>query len=162
MAAKIILDISIVHYPEGVSSPRSDLNKDAKEGKFRYDRDFLLQFMYICKEKPAFLPPLDSVGLGQIDPSFLPPIVPRAGSGRHRTPSTPVKTPSQDGAGQPHAGKRSRRSGKRNEGNRMQGGQRHSAFDHTYQNAQQMIPEPVAPLQSTANKGGRKSTRLLN
>jgi Eukaryotic translation initiation factor 4G1 len=33
----------------------------------RYDRDFLLQFMSICKEKPDMLPPLDSIGL---EPSY--------------------------------------------------------------------------------------------
>jgi len=33
--ARFISDISSVQYPEGVSSPRPDLNKNAKEGKFR-------------------------------------------------------------------------------------------------------------------------------
>jgi len=28
-----------------------------------YDRDFLLQFMNICKEKPYYLPPLDALGM---------------------------------------------------------------------------------------------------
>ena len=33
--ARIIADISSVQYPEGVSSPRPELNENAKEGKFR-------------------------------------------------------------------------------------------------------------------------------
>lgn len=33
--ARIIVDINTVQYPEGVSSPRPDLNEHAKEGKFR-------------------------------------------------------------------------------------------------------------------------------
>ncbi|KAF9529696.1 hypothetical protein CPB83DRAFT_893220 [Crepidotus variabilis] len=222
--ARIISDISTVQYPEGVSSPRPDLNKDAKEGKFRYDRDFLLQFMLICKEKPASLPPLDAIGLEPIDPSSLS--MTRGGSGRHRTssaatlppsrqasiglgfspstlgkganfntmgqftvgsklssedrfaastraasasggpgagmpfarPHALTRTASQGGAGQPHVRKRSQRGEKRNEGNRMQGGhQQQSAFGNNYQNAQQMNLEPVAPLQTTANRWDRKS-----
>ncbi|KAM6495306.1 hypothetical protein JOM56_009929 [Amanita muscaria] len=46
-----------------ISSPKPELNVGAKEGKFRYDRDFLMQFMSICKEKPDSLPPLDAIGL---------------------------------------------------------------------------------------------------
>lgn len=34
--ARIISDILIVHYPEGVSSPLPELNQNAKEGKFWY------------------------------------------------------------------------------------------------------------------------------
>jgi len=83
--ARIISDISTVPYPEGVSSPLPELNQNAKEGKFRYDRDFLLQFMSLCKEKPATLPPLDAIGLEPVDHSSLG--MTRGGSGRHRTSS---------------------------------------------------------------------------
>ena len=50
----------------------------------RYDRDFLLQFMSICKEKPDNLPPLDAIGLEPSDQSTYN--MARGGSGR-RPPS---------------------------------------------------------------------------
>ncbi|KAL7277802.1 hypothetical protein ACG7TL_008746 [Trametes sanguinea] len=65
--ARIIEDISSIEYPEGIMSPKPELNVNAKQGKFRYDRDFLLQFMAICKEKPDSLPPLDAIGLEPVD-----------------------------------------------------------------------------------------------
>ncbi|KAF8967966.1 hypothetical protein BDZ97DRAFT_484089 [Flammula alnicola] len=91
--ARIIADISTVQYPEGVSSPRPELNQGAKEGKFRYDRDFLLQFMSICKEKPAMLPPLDAIGLEPNDQLNMA----RGGSGRHRQGSG-AAPPSRQGS----------------------------------------------------------------
>ena len=33
----------------------------------RYDPEFLLQFMSVCKERPATLPPLDAIGLKPVD-----------------------------------------------------------------------------------------------
>ncbi|KAH9955045.1 hypothetical protein BC827DRAFT_1239687 [Russula dissimulans] len=56
--ARHIEDINRITYPQGI-----------KKGKFRYDRDFLLQFMNICKEKPDNLPPLDVIGLEPSDTS---------------------------------------------------------------------------------------------
>jgi translation initiation factor 4G len=50
-----------------------------------YDRDFLLQFMSVCKEKPPNLPPLDAIGLEPNDASQL--AMTRGGSGRHRNSS---------------------------------------------------------------------------
>ena len=44
------LDIT---YPEGKASPNPAINKAAKEGKFRYERDFLLQFKSAFTEKPS-------------------------------------------------------------------------------------------------------------
>ncbi|KAF5357330.1 hypothetical protein D9758_005883 [Tetrapyrgos nigripes] len=67
--ARNIDDLGRVPYPEGVKSPSIELNVNAKDGKFRYDRDFLLQFMSICKEKPDMLPPLDAIGLEPADQS---------------------------------------------------------------------------------------------
>ncbi|KAI1796808.1 eukaryotic translation initiation factor 4G1, eIF4E-binding domain-containing protein, partial [Ganoderma leucocontextum] len=61
--ARIIEDIGSIHYSEGVKSPKPELNVNAKQGRFRYDRDFLLQFMAVCKEKPDSLPPLDVISL---------------------------------------------------------------------------------------------------
>ncbi|KAK0454504.1 eukaryotic translation initiation factor 4G1, eIF4E-binding domain-containing protein, partial [Armillaria borealis] len=65
--ACIIDDLGRVPYPEGIKSPRVELNINAEDGKFRYDRDFLLQFMSICKEKPDSLPALDAIGLEPSD-----------------------------------------------------------------------------------------------
>ena len=44
-----------------------------------YDRDFLMQFMSICKEKPDNLPPLEAIGL---EPSDQVHNITRGGSGR--------------------------------------------------------------------------------
>ncbi|KAI0359607.1 hypothetical protein OH77DRAFT_1472942 [Trametes cingulata] len=85
--ARIIEDIGSIEYPEGIKSPKPELNVNAKQGKFRYDRDFLLQFMAVCKEKPDSLPPLDAIGLEPVDQSFA---MTRGGShGRARNPSMP-------------------------------------------------------------------------
>ncbi|KXN87473.1 Eukaryotic translation initiation factor 4 gamma [Leucoagaricus sp. SymC.cos] len=93
--ARIIDDLSRVQYPEGISSPNPELNANAKDGKFRYDRDFLLQFMAICKEKPDSLPPLDAIGLEPIDQASL--AMHRTSSGRHRQASGP-SAPSRQGS----------------------------------------------------------------
>ncbi|THV06205.1 hypothetical protein K435DRAFT_711730 [Dendrothele bispora CBS 962.96] len=77
--ARNIDDLGRVPYPEGVKSPSVELNVNAKDGKFRYDRDFLLQFMSICKEKPDMLPPLDAIGLEPADQSSFS--MGRGGSG---------------------------------------------------------------------------------
>ncbi|KZP29680.1 ARM repeat-containing protein [Athelia psychrophila] len=61
--ARIIEDIESVQYPEGIMGPKWNLNANTKNSKFKYDRDFLLQFMPVCKEKPDRLPPLDAIGL---------------------------------------------------------------------------------------------------
>jgi len=61
--ARAIDNLDKVQYPEGVMSPKPELNAGAANGKFRYDRDFLLQFMAICKDKPDSLPALDALGL---------------------------------------------------------------------------------------------------
>lgn len=54
----------------------------------RYDRDFLLQFMSVCKEKPDMLPPLDAIGLEPSDSSTYS--MSRGGSGSRRVPTMPV------------------------------------------------------------------------
>lgn len=61
--AKPITDLNAVTYAPPLQSPDAKLNEGAEPGKFRYDRDFLLQFMSVCKEKPASLPPLEEIGL---------------------------------------------------------------------------------------------------
>ncbi|KAK7036415.1 hypothetical protein VNI00_011612 [Paramarasmius palmivorus] len=92
--ARVIEDLGSVSYPEGVKSPQVELNVNATKGKFRYDRDFLLQFMSICKEKPDMLPPLDAIGIEPVDQSNF--TLSRGGSGRHRQASgaTPSRSAS--------------------------------------------------------------------
>ncbi|KAH7883298.1 hypothetical protein F5I97DRAFT_1939113 [Phlebopus sp. FC_14] len=85
MTARHIERLDEVEYPEGIKSPKVELNKDAKDGRFRYDRDFLMQFMMVCKEKPPMLPPLDVLGIEPVDQSSF--AMTRGGSGRHRQAS---------------------------------------------------------------------------
>ncbi|CDR98941.1 hypothetical protein [Sporisorium scitamineum] len=62
-SAKFIDSFSKVNYPNNINSPKSELNESAEPGKFRYDRDFLLQFMNVYTEKPIDLPSLASIGM---------------------------------------------------------------------------------------------------
>ncbi|KDN49919.1 hypothetical protein K437DRAFT_73771 [Tilletiaria anomala UBC 951] len=62
-SANRIEDLSKVQYPSSIKSPRPDLNDESGEGRFRYDREFLLQFMGVFKEKPRELPPLGDIGM---------------------------------------------------------------------------------------------------
>jgi translation initiation factor 4G len=62
-AARPIEDLSSIIYPGSLKSPNAVLNVDAKPGKYRYDRDFLMQFMNVCREKPENLPNLEEIGL---------------------------------------------------------------------------------------------------
>lgn len=61
--AKAIDDLGAVTYPTTVKPQSAELNANGEPGKFRYERDFLMQFMKICKEKPDSLPPLEEIGL---------------------------------------------------------------------------------------------------
>ncbi|ORX91369.1 hypothetical protein K493DRAFT_339395 [Basidiobolus meristosporus CBS 931.73] len=47
-----------VPYPPNIQGPAS-----VTEGKLRYDRSFLLQFSEVCREKPASMPSLESLGI---------------------------------------------------------------------------------------------------
>ncbi|KAI0669629.1 eukaryotic translation initiation factor 4G1, eIF4E-binding domain-containing protein [Trametes maxima] len=62
-AARPIEDFDGVKYPPGIRGPKPELNMDAKPTKFRYDRDFLLQFRDVCKETPGPSLPLEALGL---------------------------------------------------------------------------------------------------
>ncbi|KAK4690002.1 GPI-anchor transamidase subunit U, partial [Tremellales sp. Uapishka_1] len=62
-SARPIEDISSIVYPGQFKSPSLKLNVDAAPGKFRYDREFLLQFMDVCRDKPDTLPNLEAIGL---------------------------------------------------------------------------------------------------
>ncbi|KAF9106390.1 hypothetical protein BGX27_009191 [Mortierella sp. AM989] len=53
-----IENFNAVSYPSHIQSPG---NADG-QGKFRYDRDFLMQFMNVCTDKPDSLPSLDVLG----------------------------------------------------------------------------------------------------
>lgn len=66
--AKAIDDLGSISYPTTVNPQSAELNVNGEPGKFRYDRDFLMQFMKVCKEKPDTLPPLEEIGL-EADPS---------------------------------------------------------------------------------------------
>ncbi|KAG0199858.1 hypothetical protein BGX28_006926 [Mortierella sp. GBA30] len=57
-ASTRIENFGAVSYPSHIQSPG---NADA-QGKFRYDRDFLMQFMSVCTDKPDSLPSLDVLG----------------------------------------------------------------------------------------------------
>ncbi|KAG5634883.1 hypothetical protein H0H81_000413 [Sphagnurus paluster] len=84
---KIIENINAMTYPVGISSPAAHLNRHAKDGKFRYDRRFLLQFMNICKKRPDNFPQalLDMIGSG-LEPKGVGKSRTRGkgSSGRHR------------------------------------------------------------------------------
>lgn len=90
--ARVIEDLDHISYPEGISSPKPELNANSKKGKFRYDREFLLQFMAICIEKPDV--PLDVIGLEAANdqPHSHYPMT-RTSSGRHRTSSAAMPPP---------------------------------------------------------------------
>ncbi|GAA5915865.1 hypothetical protein JCM8208_003936, partial [Rhodotorula glutinis] len=62
-AARPITDLDKVEYPEGSKAPSAELNAGAEPGKFRYDREFLLQFMQVCQAKPDKLPNLGDIGM---------------------------------------------------------------------------------------------------
>lgn len=106
--ARHIQDLGQVAYPEGITSPKVELNVNAKDGRFRfllyfyflyilimsnlnfstrYDREFLLQFMNVCKEKPDNLPPLDAIGMEPIQHPIS-----RTGSSRGRNASAGPST----------------------------------------------------------------------
>ncbi|EIM85126.1 uncharacterized protein STEHIDRAFT_81994 [Stereum hirsutum FP-91666 SS1] len=101
--ARIIEDLHEISYPEGIKSPKVELNANAAKGKFRYDRDFLLQFMAVCKEKPDNLPPLDAIGLEPSDQTSSGFSMTRGGSGRRNsgmvTPSGSVSRNASIGLG---------------------------------------------------------------
>ncbi|KAI5890219.1 uncharacterized protein SCHCODRAFT_02631173 [Schizophyllum commune H4-8] len=51
--ARAIGDITSVQYPEGIICPAAEMNIHTKNGRFIYDRGFLLQFSDVCKERPG-------------------------------------------------------------------------------------------------------------
>ncbi|GBB84650.1 hypothetical protein RclHR1_11210004 [Rhizophagus clarus] len=53
--ARMIIDLDSIKYPPHIKSPNPALNINAEPGKFRYDRNFMMQFMCICRERPKNL-----------------------------------------------------------------------------------------------------------
>ncbi|WWD17169.1 hypothetical protein CI109_101607 [Kwoniella shandongensis] len=61
--AKSIEDLSSIVYPASTKPLNPSFYVDSEPGKYRYDRDFLMQFMGFCRDKPESLPPLEEIGL---------------------------------------------------------------------------------------------------
>ncbi|KAG6904828.1 hypothetical protein DXG01_006865 [Tephrocybe rancida] len=61
--ARPIKDFDAVPYPEGIQRPDPNVTRDGPNGVLRYGRDFLLQFMGYCKEKPEGLQDLTLIDL---------------------------------------------------------------------------------------------------
>jgi len=78
-SARRLHNLERVDYGE-MKSPKPELNEDAAPGKYRYDRDFLMQFMHIIKDRPPTLPSLTSLGMDNASIGGAMP--PRTGSGR--------------------------------------------------------------------------------
>lgn len=62
-AARPISNLSAVIYPADMQGPDPSLNRDATSGKYRYDRNFLLQFTMICLERPVHMQNPENVGM---------------------------------------------------------------------------------------------------
>lgn len=93
-SARFIEDINKVSYPDKVQSPKAGLNESAEPGKFRYDREFLLQFMNVYKEKPIDLPPLAQIGMDSSQAAGI-----RGGpAGRRTSGMGPPATPGRAGS----------------------------------------------------------------
>lgn len=96
-SARPLLDLKEIHYPEGVSSPNPALNPMAN-GRFKYDKDFLMQFQNVFTEKPSVdwdQKMRDTVG--DTDPS-------RPGTARTPSGMGPRSTSSRSGAAPPLMG----------------------------------------------------------
>lgn len=53
-SARFLDDLTSIEYPSTVASPSSALNKKVpSDGKFKYNKEFLLQFQNVFKEKPS-------------------------------------------------------------------------------------------------------------
>lgn len=111
--ARIIEDLTAIPYPDAFKSPDPALNQDAKPGKFRYDRDFLMQFMAVCKEKPVQLPSLEELGMTDEGPPSAGVGMPRSVSHGGKSRAGPGSIPStpMSGRGMPPAINRAVSSG---------------------------------------------------
>ncbi|KAG1824451.1 armadillo-type protein [Suillus subaureus] len=99
LTARVIGNLSEITYPEGIKGPRVELNVNVRDGRFRYDRDFLMQFMHICKEKPPTLPALDVLGIEPVDRSSFPMALGGPGCHRNASGAMPISTNRQASVG---------------------------------------------------------------
>ncbi|KAG8736391.1 hypothetical protein FRC10_009339 [Ceratobasidium sp. 414] len=86
---RIVEDLNAVSYPEGIIAPIP--------GKFVYDRDFLLQFMNVCKGEPDWITRPDALGLEPHDPGETSSNL--GGRRRGRTPKIQRQEPTRPGIG---------------------------------------------------------------
>jgi hypothetical protein len=129
-----ITHIHEVQYPAGIKRPDAELNVNNEGGKFRYlqygilymtfsaylssryDREFLLQFMPICKQKPHTRYPLAVLS---IDPDSRPPsFEPRKKPAPSIMPTPGIIKPTS-GTTPPSESKPSYRRGKRSKQSKM-------------------------------------------
>ncbi|KAL5343867.1 hypothetical protein BJX70DRAFT_393290 [Aspergillus crustosus] len=92
-SARFVDDLSKIAYPEAIASPNPALNSNApSDRKFHYNKEFLLQFQAVFKEKPS------------IDwDSRVRETVGDTDSSRPQSARTPMaRNPSRGGAGQPN------------------------------------------------------------
>lgn len=107
-AARFVEDLSKITYPESVVSPSPALNADAPTGrKFHYNKEFLLQFQNVFKEKPSVdwdIRVRETVGDPEASSRPQSARTPMTGGGGGRTSSRPgVPQPFQMGNfGQPN------------------------------------------------------------
>lgn len=94
--ARPIDNLNEISYPAGIDSPRPELNADAEPGKYRYDREFLMQFMAVCQEKPDQLPNLEAIGM--LDAGSDANARPGFAGGRRVASMGPPAVPSRGGA----------------------------------------------------------------
>ncbi|KAK4052214.1 hypothetical protein OIO90_004436 [Microbotryomycetes sp. JL221] len=95
--ARAIDNLTAVSYPDNIKSPRAELNAGAEPGKYRYDREFLMQFMNVCVERPDNLPNLESIGM--VDAGAEVSGGRGAfGGGNRRSPMGPPSGPSRSGS----------------------------------------------------------------
>ncbi|KAI0333038.1 hypothetical protein GY45DRAFT_1320336 [Cubamyces sp. BRFM 1775] len=61
--AQWVTDLTSISYPAGISGPQPHRNDGAPPGRYRYDRNFLLQFQHVCVGRPDIVLPLTDYGL---------------------------------------------------------------------------------------------------
>ncbi|KIO33481.1 hypothetical protein M407DRAFT_17736 [Tulasnella calospora MUT 4182] len=69
-SAKRIGDLGAVTYPKGINAPSEESTRGQKEGRYKYNREFLLQFRLPCRAKPNFASNVDRLGIGRHVPSY--------------------------------------------------------------------------------------------
>ena len=167
-SALFITDIATVSYSEGYRGPHPDLNQNLKNG---------LQFISVCNERSAALPPLDAIGIKPAPSAnclFSVSEERYANSNRaasvsgvpgmqytsNRLNTMQGTATSQGDTGAPLE-KRVRTERNRIENNMVSGGSgqgQGSAFNSNMNQMQNL--DPVVPLQATENRWGRKAIQV--